>query len=118
MFYVCRRGQEMNWEKSSFLDSSGMKNNKTQRRFGIKRKVLDWVSISTSKQAEERKKARKKMTLFWDGIVDASLEAPYVWFSREKETDEWKPLRKEDCRVLNSCSSGKKSLQILVCQRK
>jgi len=38
----------------------------------------------------------------WDRIEDASSIAAEVWLSRVKDDDDWKPLRKVDCRALNS----------------
>jgi len=38
----------------------------------------------------------------WDGIEDATPSPLPVWLSREKDTDAWKPLRKVDCRLINS----------------
>lgn len=39
----------------------------------------------------------------WDCIEDASSEPTRIWLEREKDGDEWKPLRKADCRALNLC---------------
>ena len=41
------------------------------------------------------------MSQFWEGILDVAPTVPHIWLSREKDNDNWKPLRKEDCRVLN-----------------
>uniref|UniRef100_A0A7S4MCP5 DDHD domain-containing protein n=1 Tax=Odontella aurita TaxID=265563 RepID=A0A7S4MCP5_9STRA len=38
----------------------------------------------------------------WDGIEDASSTPSRVWLSREKDVDPWRPLRKADCRAINS----------------
>jgi len=37
----------------------------------------------------------------WTGIEDINSVPNRVWLSREKETDEWQPLRKSDCQKLN-----------------
>jgi len=41
----------------------------------------------------------------WEGIEDSSAIAAKIWMSREKEEDEWQPLRKSDCRALNQSTS-------------
>jgi len=45
----------------------------------------------------------------WEGIEDASATPEPIWFSRTKPND-WKPLRKVDCRKLNDpdqCKEGR-----------
>lgn len=43
----------------------------------------------------------------WDCIEDASPQAAAVWLTRLKSTDEWKPLRKADCKILNQNTDQK-----------
>lgn len=42
----------------------------------------------------------------WSGIEDPSPIADKVWFSRHKEGDPWKPLRRADCIQLNKQAKG------------
>lgn len=79
----------------------------SKNRVGIKRKFANWLSYGP---AIKQGKHNHHMSHFWDGIVDASVEVPYIWLSREKDTDEWKPLRKEDCRALNNIPDGENCL--------
>jgi len=37
----------------------------------------------------------------WEGIEDSSSVAQRIWLSRLTDKDEWKPLRKCDCHLLN-----------------
>jgi hypothetical protein len=43
----------------------------------------------------------------WDCIEDVSPHAAAVWLTRSKSTDEWKPLRKTDCKLLNQNTDQK-----------
>jgi len=45
----------------------------------------------------------------WEGIEDVSSKVPLTWLSREKETDNWSPLRKCDCLALNKAYSHDRS---------
>ena len=48
----------------------------------------------------------------WEGIEDGDADVLPVWLSREKDAEEWKPIRKVDSRALNG--SNPNSTQVLV----
>lgn len=50
----------------------------------------------------------------WEGIKDSSAMIPLIWLSRERDTDMWIPLRKEDCRVLNHCAQNDDKEEVYV----
>eukprot|EP00980_Cylindrotheca_fusiformis_P007714 scaffold1637_cov108-Cylindrotheca_fusiformis.AAC.3 len=37
----------------------------------------------------------------WSGIEDVEAVPTRIWLCRDKETSDWQPLRKKDCRALN-----------------
>ena len=43
----------------------------------------------------------------WEGIQDAEAEVPLIWLSRiqGKESEQWMPLRKHDCKALSKVYS-------------
>mmetsp|Transcript_1218 Transcript_1218/g.2217 ORF Transcript_1218/g.2217 Transcript_1218/m.2217 type:complete len:243 (-) Transcript_1218:514-1242(-) len=49
----------------------------------------------------------------WDGIVDALPNPERTWFCRVKETDPWKPLRKCDCKLINTAMNGGKKKALI-----
>ena len=55
--------------------------------------------------------------LTWEGIKDTSSEPKRVWFSRLKDSDPWKPLRKSDCEIINLAYRKQETSAVITCGR-